>query len=129
MTLPSVPAPTVERWLCEKSLDLDNFIEDVSRQPGKAIIKRRVEMGSPAGSIMRAATKENADLIVLALKQRRFLSYFMGRSILLKLALRSRCPVLLIGTHPGIPALPPLFRRLFVRDQRIEALEMGSHAA
>jgi len=129
LTLPSVPAPTVDRWLYEKSLDLHNFVEDLSRHPGKVIIKRIVEMASPAGGIMRAAKEENADLIVLAVKHRRFFSYLVGRSILLKLALRSRCPVLLIGTYPGISALPRFFRRRFVRDQRIEALELRSHAA
>lgn len=122
----SATAPTVDRWMQENSLDLYNFIHAVLREPGALDIKRRVEMGRPAGSILRAASEENADLIVLANKQRRFYSYFMGRSILLKLVLKSLCPVLLIGTYPKIPALPPIFRRPLARD---DVGLLGSRAA
>jgi universal stress protein A len=125
----SVFAPTLDRWLQEKSLDLCNFIQSVLQEPGKIIINRRVDLGRPVGNIMRAAKEENADLIVLAIKHRRFFPYFMGRSILLKLALRSRCPVLLIGTYRETCTLPPFIRRRFMGNQRIPALELEPHAA
>ena len=128
MRASTVYGSTLDRWLQEKSLDLHNFIENVRRDPDKVIIEKRVEMGNPIVNIMRTAKEENADLIVLAIKPRRFLTYVIGRSILLKLALRSRCPVLLIGTYPGISALP-LFRRLLARDQTIDHIELGAHTA
>ena len=119
------PAPALERWLQEKASDLHNFLQSVL----KPTIKRRVDIGSPAGNIMRAAREEHADLIVLAIAQRRWFPTFMGRSIVLKLALRSGCPLLLVGADPGISALPPLFRRRRAGNRDAEALELRPRSA
>jgi nucleotide-binding universal stress UspA family protein len=121
--------PTVDRWLREKSLDLYNFIRSASPGPVQMVIKQRIDIGSPVANILRVATEENTDLIVLALKHRGLFPYLMGRSILLKLTLRSRFSVLLIGVNPGLPALPTILRRLFTRNVEMEALHMGTHAA
>jgi nucleotide-binding universal stress UspA family protein len=84
------PSITVDRRLRENSLDLYNFIQNILGNLDRVNVRRRVEMGNPGKEIIRAAR-------VAALKSRSLFSYLTARSILIKLTLRSPCPVLL--TH------------------------------
>lgn len=90
----SSPMP-VDAWLREKSLDLYNFVQRVAGNSDRVTVKRRIEMGKPVKEIIRVAKDERADLLVLVLKNRSLFSYLVAGSTLIKLTLRSPCPVLL----------------------------------
>ncbi|MBI4490494.1 MAG: universal stress protein [Deltaproteobacteria bacterium] len=97
-TQPTLPLP-IDRWIREKSLDLYNFVHTTIGDCSALPVMRRVEMGKPDRQIIQVAREERADLIVLAIKRRSLFFNVIARSILIKLSLRSPCPVLL--TPPG----------------------------
>ncbi len=109
------PLFSQDRWRREKSSDLDEFIRTTLGEHSEVTIRSRIEIGNPVNTILRVAGEERMDLMVVAKKWTSLIFHVTSRSILLKFALKSCCPVLLVGSASNNDAKCSLFRSFLLR--------------
>lgn len=90
----------VRNLLANEEATLDKFLAEKFAEDIKLVkVYQKVEFGGPHTSIVEAAERDGADLIVMSTHGRTGLSHILLGSVTEKVVARAPCPVLVIPSH------------------------------
>jgi nucleotide-binding universal stress UspA family protein len=104
ITAPGRAVTLAEFARTEASRGMEEFLASLDRA-GLPSLNGRVDSGPPAATILRVATDEHCDLIVMGTRGRTGLAHALLGSVAEKVVRRASCPVVTVHAPDGKPAL------------------------